>query len=318
MQEVHAALLGLSHPHSLAHLRTLQAVPEVAGITLWDEDEALLQATVESQGEKISGTTTDLASVLGRQQILFVVGALRNDLGPPIFIRALEAGKHVITDKPIGKTAVESAQVAAVAKRERRKLGVFYQNRSLPPIQDARRIVEQGLIGDLVSVEMRMVTTQVQVRNPRHWLFNQDKAGGGILSWLGCHYIDQILNITQDEIVSVARAGRNAQRRGYRRGGRSRPVPSFRLRRGRHASRRLHAVHERGRLSQRRRLRHLRRRERPAWDASPGAPMARRAPSMSRAPIPAGRRRPNAHLTTRFGDSPAYGGRLRRDLPACL
>ena len=204
MPDVHAALLGLSHPHSLAHLRTLQAVPEVASILLWDPDEDLLRATVESQGEKISGTTTDLDSVLSQEQITFVVGALRNDLGPPIFIRALEAGKHLITDKPIGKTAVESQQVAAVARREQRQLGVFYQNRALPPIQDARRFVEQGLIGELVSVEMRMVTTQVQVRNPRHWLFNQDKAGGGILSWLGCHYIDQIWNITQDEIVSVA------------------------------------------------------------------------------------------------------------------
>ena len=204
MQEVHAALLGLSHPHSLAHLRTLQAVPEIASITLWDEDEALLRSTLENQGEKVSATTTDLASVLAEEQILFVVAALRNDLGPPIFTRALEAGKHVITDKPIGKTAVESAEVAAVAKREGRKLGVFYQNRALPPIQDARRIVEQGLIGELVSVEMRMVTTQVQVRDPSHWLFDMDKAGGGILSWLGCHYIDQILNITQDRIVSVA------------------------------------------------------------------------------------------------------------------
>jgi len=185
-------------------LRTLQALPEVASITLWDNDEALLRSTLEAQGEKVSATTTDLAAVLAEEQILFVVAALRNDLGPPIFTRALEAGKHVVTDKPIGKTAVESAEVAAVAKREGRKLGVFYQNRALPPIRDARRIVEQGLIGELVSVEMRMVTTQVQVRDPSHWLFNMDKAGGGILSWLGCHYIDQILNITQDEIVSVS------------------------------------------------------------------------------------------------------------------
>ena len=204
MQETHTALLGLSHPHSLAHLRTLQAVTEVASITLWDPDEELLQSTVQNQGEKITATTTDLSSVLDQERILFVVAALRNDLGPPIFIRALEAGKHLITDKPIGKTAVESEQVAGVARRERRKLGVFYQNRALPPIQDARSIVEQGVIGDLVSVEMRMVTTQVQMRNPKHWLFSQDKAGGGILSWLGCHYIDQILNITQDDIVSVA------------------------------------------------------------------------------------------------------------------
>ena len=204
MSDVHAALLGLSHPHSLAHLRTLQAVSEVGVITLWDKDEALLQSTLAEQGEKVGRTTTELGSVLDDERILFVVGALRNDLGPPIFMRAFEAGKHVITDKPIGKTADASAEVAAAADRAQRKLGVFYQNRALPPILDARRVVEQGLIGELVSVEMRMVTTQVQVRDPRHWLFNMDKAGGGILSWLGCHYIDQILNITQDEIVSVA------------------------------------------------------------------------------------------------------------------
>ena len=192
MTDVHAALLGLDHPHSIAHLRTLQEVSEVASITVWDEDEELLQSTLRDHGEKVSATTTDLASVLERDDILFVVAALRNDLGPPIFTRALEAGKHLITDKPIGKTAVESEQIAAVARREQRKLGVFYQNRALPPIQDARRIIEQGLIGDLVSVEMRMVTTQVQVRNPQHWLFDNDKSGGGILSWLGCHYIDQI------------------------------------------------------------------------------------------------------------------------------
>ena len=204
MTDVHAALLGLDHPHSIAHLRTLQEVSEVASITVWDEDEEMLQSTLRDHGEKVSATTTDLASVLERDDILFVVAALRNDLGPPIFTRALEAGKHLITDKPIGKTAVESEQIAAVARREQRKLGVFYQNRALPPIQDARRIIEQGLIGDLVSVEMRMVTTQVQVRNPQHWLFDNDKSGGGILSWLGCHYIDQILNVTQDEIVSAA------------------------------------------------------------------------------------------------------------------
>lgn len=204
MTDIHTALLGLDHPHAIAHLRTLQTLPEVTSITLWDPDEALLRETVREEGEKITATTTDLDSVLSQDRILFVVAALRNDLGPPIFTRALEAGKHLITDKPIGKTAVESEQVAAVARRQQRKLGVFYQNRALDPIRDARSIVEQGLIGELVSVEMRMVTTQVSVRNPQHWLFDHGKSGGGILSWLGCHYIDQIMNITQDEIASVA------------------------------------------------------------------------------------------------------------------
>ena len=65
MQDIHTALLGLSHPHSLAHLRTLQAVSEVTSITLWDPDEDLLQTTVQNQGEKITATTTDLGLRVG-------------------------------------------------------------------------------------------------------------------------------------------------------------------------------------------------------------------------------------------------------------
>jgi predicted dehydrogenase len=54
-----------------------------------------------------------------------------------------------------------------------------------------------------MSVEMRTITTQVHTRNPAHWLFKQEYAGGGMLSWLGCHYIDLMRYLTHDEIVSV-------------------------------------------------------------------------------------------------------------------
>lgn len=204
MTAVHVALLGLSHPHSLAHLRTLQAVEEVESISLWDGDPALLQSVAESQGEKVRTTTTDLNAILSQEQISIAVAALRNDLGPSIFLQTLAAGKHLITDKPIGKTALEARMVTDAARQHGLQLGVFYQNRALPAAQDGRRLIAQGLLGDLISVELRMITTQIKFRNPQHWLFNQGQAGGGILSWLGCHYIDLIEYITQDPIVSVA------------------------------------------------------------------------------------------------------------------
>jgi predicted dehydrogenase len=55
-----------------------------------------------------------------------------------------------------------------------------------------------------MSVEMRMLTTQVKFRNPQGWLFRHEYAGSGILAWLGCHYIDMMRYITHDEIVSVS------------------------------------------------------------------------------------------------------------------
>ena len=204
MQPVTAALLGIEHPHSLAHLRTLQALPEVGEILLWDESATALAAAVAKQGAKVSATYTNLDELLAHPDLFFVIAALRNDLGPEIFIRTLEAGKHLMAEKPIGRTAADTERVIAVAKRTGTQLGVCYQNRTLPAVQTIRQLIGDGLIGQLISVEMRMITTRVAARNPQHWLFNHAQSGGGILSWLGCHYIDMMRFLTGDEIVSVS------------------------------------------------------------------------------------------------------------------
>ncbi|MGI8484972.1 MAG: Gfo/Idh/MocA family protein, partial [Thermomicrobiales bacterium] len=65
-------------------------------------------------------------------------------------------------------------------------------------------LYQGGAIGRLTSVELRMVTTQVGFRNPRHWLFQREISGGGVLSWLGCHMLDLLRYVTGEEIVSVA------------------------------------------------------------------------------------------------------------------
>ena len=204
MQPVTAALLGIEHPHSLAHLRTLQALPEVDKILLWDESEQALAAVVAKQGAKVSATYTNLDQLLAHEDLFFVIAALRNDLGPDLFIRTLEAGKHLMAEKPIGRTAADTERVIAVAERTGARLGVCYQNRTLPAVQLMRGLVGDGLIGPLISVELRMITTRVAARNPRNWLFNNAQSGGGILSWLGCHYIDMIRYVTGDEIVGVS------------------------------------------------------------------------------------------------------------------
>ncbi len=66
-----------------------------------------------------------------------------------------------------------------------------------------RSLIQDGLLGDLMTVEMRMLTTAVRFRNPQHWLFDNAKSGGGILSWLGCHYLDMLRFVCGQEIVSV-------------------------------------------------------------------------------------------------------------------
>ncbi|MBX3014912.1 MAG: Gfo/Idh/MocA family oxidoreductase [Caldilineaceae bacterium] len=200
---VKAALLGLSHPHSLSHLRALQALPEVGEILLWDEDAATLAQVAQTQPAKVVATSTNLDQILDHRDLLFALAAVRNDRGPDVFLRTLAAGKHLMAEKPIGRTAADTARVIAAAQQAGCQLSVCYQNRWLPAVAQARTLVAQGLIGPLISTEMRMITTQVKMRNPQNWLFRHAQSGGGILSWLGCHYIDLMRYITGDEVVSV-------------------------------------------------------------------------------------------------------------------
>jgi predicted dehydrogenase len=204
MTPVQAALLGLKHPHSLAHLRTLQALPEVDAIVLWDEDEQTLSSVHKEQGAKVEGVYTDLDALLDQEDLFFAIASVRNDLAPDLFVRVLEAGKHLLAEKPIGRTAADTERVLTVAEKTGSALSVCYPNRANPAVMDARRMVSEEILGPLISVEMRMITTQVQFRDPAHWLFRAEHAGGGMLSWLGCHYIDMMRYITGDEIVSVA------------------------------------------------------------------------------------------------------------------
>jgi predicted dehydrogenase len=185
-------------------LRTLQQLPEVGRILLWDINPEALERVRSEQGDKVAGAFTDLDALLGDANLAFAIAALRNDLGPDLFGRVLAAGKPLMAEKPIGRTAADTERVIDAAQRAGVKLAVCYQNRFTSWAQDIRRMVQQGLLGPLISVEMRMVTTQVRFRNPQHWLFRHDQAGGGILSWLGCHYIDLMHYLTGDEIVAVS------------------------------------------------------------------------------------------------------------------
>ncbi len=204
MKKVKAALLGLDNPHSVAHLKTLQQLPEVESILIWSEREELDASLEEASSEKVESVDTNLTSVLTDDDIHFVITCLRNDQSADVCIRALEAGKHVIAEKPIGLTAAEVQRVDQTADALGLKLGVFYGRRYHPLVCQVREIVQRGILGTLISAELRNLTTQVRFRDPDHWLFKKHHSGGGMLSWLGCHDVDIIRYISGEEIVSVS------------------------------------------------------------------------------------------------------------------
>ena len=197
------AMIGVTHPHSDMYLETLEEVDEVTAIHLVDENPTALAETA-GRVRKVANTYSDVGAVLARPDITHVLIAIPNVDTPALLCRAIEAGKNVFTEKTAARTATEFEPVLAALSANQSSFGIAYLNRGTPAMNQIRTMVQGGAIGKLMSVEVRMVTTQVQFRDPSHWLFKKDKVGGGILAWLGCHWLDMVRYVTGDDYAQVS------------------------------------------------------------------------------------------------------------------
>ena len=202
MEPVKAGLFGLTHPHSGAHLKTLLSSSLVSEIVLFDRDPAALDTL--GTPDKVVGAYSDLSALAEAEFLHFGVACGRNDENSGLCMQLFDQGMHVISEKPIGASVEAVAKVVGCAQKSGLQLGVMYQNRYHPASQQARQLIQSGAVGRVTACESRLVTSQVKFRNPGHWLFNKAVSGGGILSWLGCHYIDLLSYVLGDDIVSVS------------------------------------------------------------------------------------------------------------------
>ena len=175
----------------------------VRGIVLYDDDARVVAEVQKTMGNKVDGGYHDLDEMLDKESFAVGIADFQNHHNGSLCLRLINSGVHVISEKPISDSTAELSRIVDAAARSDVKLGVMYQNRYHPVSREARRLVKEGIVGRITGCEARMITSQVRFRNPRHWLFDKRKAGGGILSWLGCHYIDLLRYVLDDDVVEV-------------------------------------------------------------------------------------------------------------------
>ncbi len=203
MQTCEAALIGCDHPHSASHLDTLVSLTEVTGIHLWDPSPGAADALRERAGSKLVAVHADLDAVLSDGRIGWLLVGVRHDLFAGLLGQCAQAGKPVFAEKPLGLSRAEVAPVVAAFRERGLSLSVAFVNRAKPVVKELRRAVQAGWLGRLCSAETRLHTTTVQLRNPRHWLFDKALSGGGIIPWLGCHHLDLMRYVMGAEATSV-------------------------------------------------------------------------------------------------------------------
>ena len=153
-------------------------------------------------------TETDWRKLIARDDVQLVDVCTPGDSHAEIAIAALEAGKHVLCEKPLANTveeaeAMTAAAEAAKAKGIRSMVGFTY--RRVPAIGLARQLVAEGKLGTIRHVRAQYLQDWIaDPEAPLSWRLDKEKAGSGALGDIGAHIIDLTEFITGDTIGEVS------------------------------------------------------------------------------------------------------------------
>jgi UDP-N-acetyl-2-amino-2-deoxyglucuronate dehydrogenase len=130
----------------------------------------------------------------------------------PLTLQALEAGKHVLTEKPLAISLEEIDRLIAFAAERQLSLGVFYEMRYAPAHALAREFIQSGAIGNIVGVQIQTLIDKplsywqsgYSARSLNPWRGIQAQAGGGVVLMNTSHLLDALGFVTGLHVTSVS------------------------------------------------------------------------------------------------------------------
>jgi predicted dehydrogenase len=194
-RRIRAAVIGCGGI-SNAHTKAISLMPEVRLVAVCDVDENRARSFVQEYGAE--RYYVDVDEMLARDDVDFVVNATANNLHAPLSIKALDAGKHVMVQKPMALGLAEADEMIAASDRSGKQLMVSFFEFFHPAFRRAKEIVDQGLIGDVFFFKAIMAwhTPSTDV-----WRFDPTVSGGGILMDGHVHHVAYFLHLLGDPPV---------------------------------------------------------------------------------------------------------------------
>ena len=180
------------------HLNELETMnePEVAGI--WDIREVRREYAKERGVRVYSG----LEELLADQSVDMVLIATPNDLHKPLAIAAMEAGKNVISEKPITLNSADLQEMIDASQRTGKFLCVHQNRRWDEDFLTVKEILKEGELGQIFRLESRVHGAH---GIPGDWRQEPEHGGGMILDW-GVHLLDQALLFYPDAKLNTVYA----------------------------------------------------------------------------------------------------------------
>ena len=192
MDRIRIGVIGVGNIARNYHLPPVHALPNAELVAVADLDESLRLRAQKQFGFR--DAYTDYRRILDRDDIHAIMLLTRVNTHTEIIPAALEAGKHVFTQKPFALTNEDAEFLAQVAKRTGNRLVCSFMHRYFPHTQGARQILQEGKIGRLEMVRHRNCIGSHYDNAVRLW--------GGVLD-IGTHGIDVIRYLTEQDVVKV-------------------------------------------------------------------------------------------------------------------
>ena len=200
------AFMGKAHSHAWRNVAALRpGAPAVRQQVLVGRDADAVAAAASQYGWAESAT--DWREVIERDDVDVVDVCVPGHLHAEVAIAALEAGKHVIAEKPLANTLAEAEKMVATARAARER-GVHsmvgFNYRRVPALALARQHVAAGRIGEVRQVRIAYLQDWLaDEAAPMTWRLRRELAGSGALGDLASHAVDQVRFLLGQEVTGL-------------------------------------------------------------------------------------------------------------------
>jgi len=191
MEKCRVGIIGCGGIAIGKHMPALARQKRAVMVAFCDVAQERATEAAKNFGEEGARVYTDYRALLEDTSIDVVHICTPNHSHAEIAIAAMEAGKHVMCEKPMAKTAGEARMMVETAKRTGKKLAIGYQNRYTPEVWTMKRAADAGEFGEIYYAKAHAVRRRAV---PTWGVFlNEYEQGGGPLIDIGTHALDMTL-----------------------------------------------------------------------------------------------------------------------------
>ncbi|KGP74628.1 Gfo/Idh/MocA family protein [Pontibacillus yanchengensis] len=187
-------ILSIAHMHAFSYAKCLLKMNDVELVGIFDDNEKRGKEGSEQLGVSYYNSLDTFLST----DLDAVIVCSENSKHKSFVIEAARAGKHILCEKPLATLKKDALEMIDVCREEGVKLQTAFPVRYNESMVKAKRAVERGEIGDILS--MRGTN---RGKNPGGWFVEENQSGGGAVLDHTVHIIDIMRWLLEDEVEEV-------------------------------------------------------------------------------------------------------------------